>query len=232
MQTNEVQRCYGLLPGFLEIFRQTGAAFDLIELGSSAGFNLFWDRYSYRYEEESWGDLAAPIELRGRLRSPLPPGLLSLRPLVRERVGIDLSPLDATDEHDARLLRAFIWPDQRERLERLDRAIAVVRAEPPPILRGDYLELLEPLLERRSGETLTVVFQTASVSHLSAEERQRVEDVLGRAGERGPLAFLSGEHDPGDDLLSHWQLRMRLWPGEVEQILARLDPHGRWVEWL
>lgn len=231
MQTNEVQRCYGLLPAFLLAARQTGKELDLIELGPSAGFNLLWDRYAYRYGAERWGPEDASIEFLGELRSPLPAGLLSLVPTVRRRLGIDLSPVDVTTEQGARLLEAFIWPDQRERLERLAQAIAIRRTEPLEILTGSYLDLLEPVLEERSAETLTVVFQTASLSHLSSEQRQRVEQILDRAGERGSLAFISGEHPP-DDPADYWQLRYRLWPGGESQILGRLDYHGRWLEWL
>jgi hypothetical protein len=231
MQTNEVQRCYGLLPAFLLAAAETGRELDLIELGPSAGFNLLWDRYAYRYGAERWGKADAPIELSGELRAPLPGGLLAIRPVVRRRLGIDLNPIDVKSEHGARLLRSFIWPDQIERLERLERAIEVVRADPPQILRGDYLELLEPLLNERSDEALTVVYQTASLSHLSSEERLGVEEILTRAGERGPLAFISGEHPPNDPT-DYWQLRFQLWPGGEPQILARLDYHGRWLEWL
>jgi hypothetical protein len=231
VQTNEVQRCYGLLPAFLLVAAETGRKLDLIELGSSGGFNLLWDRYGYRYGDEHWGAADAPIELDGELRGSLPEGLLATRPVVRERLGIDLSPIDATSEHGARLLASFIWPGQVERQDRLQRAIEVVRAEPPRILRGDYLELLAPLLDERSDEALTVVYQTASFSHLSSEQRQYVEQILDRAGERGPLAFISGEHPPGDPA-DYWQLRYRLWPGGEPRILARLDYHGRWLEWL
>ena len=231
MQTNEVQRCYGLLPAFLLAAAETGKELELIELGPSAGFNLLWDRYSYHYGAASWGRADAPIELSGELRAPLPDGLLSVTPIVRSRLGIDLNPIDITSEHGLRLLHAFVWPDQRERTERLERAIEIVRSDPPRIVRGSYLERLEPLLEERSAQTLTVVFQTASISHLTTEERQRLEKILSRAGKSGPLAFISGEHPPNDPA-GHWQLRFQLWPGGERRILARLDYHGRWLEWL
>ena len=41
VQTNEVQRCWALLPAFL--WAVGGQAVDLIELGPSAGLNLYWD---------------------------------------------------------------------------------------------------------------------------------------------------------------------------------------------
>jgi hypothetical protein len=45
VQTNEVQRCWMLLPCFLEVIYRTGAStVDLLELGPSAGLNLIWDQ--------------------------------------------------------------------------------------------------------------------------------------------------------------------------------------------
>ena len=67
VQTNEVQRCWGLLPGFLSV--ADDRPLDLIELGPSAGLNLFWDDYRYRYGDRIWGKPGAPLELGGRPRA-------------------------------------------------------------------------------------------------------------------------------------------------------------------
>jgi hypothetical protein len=73
VQTNEVQRCWALLPCFLEAARRSGAdTLDLIELGPSAGLNLVWDRDAYGYEEGAWGPAGAPLELRGEERRAVP----------------------------------------------------------------------------------------------------------------------------------------------------------------
>ena len=54
-----------------------------------------------------------------------------------------------TTDEGARLLEAFVWPDQPERLERLRAAIEIVRADPPELIRGDYVDLvLRALVER------------------------------------------------------------------------------------
>ena len=73
MQTNEVQRAWALLPGFLSV--ADGRPFDLLELGPSAGLNLVWDRYRYRYATGTWGDGA--LELAGDDRTPPPAELLA-----------------------------------------------------------------------------------------------------------------------------------------------------------
>ena len=80
------------------------------------------------------GSADALLELDGEERRPVPAELLSLVPRVRRRVGLDLDPVDVTTDEGALRLRSFVWPDQPERLERLDRAIAAVRAEPPELV--------------------------------------------------------------------------------------------------
>ena len=57
----------------------------------------------------------------------MPAALLELQPHVRNRVGVDLDPVDVTTDEGALRLRSFVWPGQEGRLERLDQAIEAVR---------------------------------------------------------------------------------------------------------
>jgi hypothetical protein len=225
VQTNEVQRCAALLPAFLDAARRSGRRVDLVELGPSAGLNLLWDRYRYDYGDETWGPEDAPLRLDGELRTPLPEGLLETEVEVGERVGIDLNPLDPADPETSLLLRSFVWADQPERISRVDRALEVVRRDPPHLLRGDYAELLPDVLARRDPGALTVVFEIASLVYLSREGQQAVHDAIGAAGEDGNLAFVWGfdQDEPA--------LRMRTWPGGETRIVADFDGHGAWVAW-
>ena len=59
-------------PAFLSL--ADGRPFDLLELGPSAGLNLLWDRYRYRYSTGAWGSGA--LELAGDDRTPPPAELL------------------------------------------------------------------------------------------------------------------------------------------------------------
>jgi hypothetical protein len=223
VQTNEVQRCWMLLPCFLAAARSTSAeTLDLIELGPSAGLNLVWDRYRYRYAEGGWGAAGAQVELRGEERRPVPGELLRVAPLVRGRVGIDRAPLDVTSDESARLLRSFVWPDQHWRLELFDSAIEALRRDPPELVQGDFVELLPELLAQRRPDGLTVVFETAALGYLDAAGRARVDEALGRAGAEGPLAFVSNPH---------LGMRLQLWPGGEAEVLAQADFHGAWLEW-
>ena len=229
VQTNEVQRCWGLLPGFLSV--ADGRPIDLVELGPSGGLNLYWDRYRYRYGDFVWGDPAADLELTGTAEGGPPRELLDVRVSVRRRIGIDRRPVDLTMDHGARLLEAFVWADQSERIERVRRAIEVARRDPPRLMQGDYVEILPALLAERDLDALTVVYHSVSTVYLPPEDRDRVEDVLEAEGARGSLARVSYEPDRFEPSFYGLALDVTTRPGEVRH-LARVDGHANTLEWV
>ena len=110
VQTNETQRCVALLPAFLTLARETGLPLDLIELGPSAGLNLVFDRYRYRYAQGTFGDPAAPLAFDANERGQVPAALLETPLEIGSRRGIDLAPIDVTSSDDVVLLHSFLWP--------------------------------------------------------------------------------------------------------------------------
>ena len=230
VQTNEVQRCWGLLPGFLSV--ADGRVIDLVELGPSAGLNLFWDRYRYRYGQRSWGPADAPLQLAGEAEGGPPPELLQVDVDVRQRIGVDRRPVDVTTDHGARVLEAFVWADQTDRLERVREAIEIVRADPPRLMEGDFVEVLPALLEQRDLEALTIVYDSASTVYLREEERGRLEESMEAAGRHGSLAWVSFEFTRDDDIgYEGFALDVQAWPGERRR-LALLDGHANRLEWV
>lgn len=230
VQTNEARRSWLLLPCFLWVSERTGAhEIDLVELGSSAGLNLVWDRYRYRYEAGKWGEPDAALELVGDERSGVPGRLLRRRIRVGKRIGVDRAPVDVTTDEGARLLKSFVWAGQDERMQMLDRAVEAVRQAPPEVLAGDLVELLPGALDRASGDGLTTVFQTATFGYLDSDARERVRAILNETGSRRPLAFVgTGEPRSGQ---SGWGMRVILWPGGTRNYVAEADYHGAWLDW-
>lgn len=225
VQTNEVQRSWVLLPLFLHAAGGTEAV-DVVELGASAGLNLLWDRYRYRYERGGWGPPDAPLTLAGEERRPLPAELLRSGLRVRSRIGIDRSPVDATTAEGARLLKAFVWAGQDDRLERLERAIAAVRLDPPTIVRGDAAEVLPDVLAGLPHDGLTLVFQTSVLEYLSQEGRQRLRDVIDRADRH--LVFVSS----GSPRTERRAWGMRIYrPGGGREFVGHADYHGTWLDY-
>ncbi|WP_426512046.1 DUF2332 domain-containing protein [Dactylosporangium sp. McL0621] len=170
-QTNEPGRCAGLYPALAALPQPLA----LLEVGASAGLCLLADRYAYEYTGSD-GSVTrggatdgAPV-LRCRVDGPAPavtPGAVA----VAWRAGIDLNPLDVTDEEDAHWLRALVWPEQRERRARLDAALELARRDPPRVVAGDLNERLDALVaEAPAGATL-VVLHTAVVDYVPEPAR-------------------------------------------------------------
>nr|WP_252487782.1 DUF2332 domain-containing protein [Natronococcus sp. CG52] len=112
-QTNDVGRSAVLLPAFERVARTAKTdAVAQIEIGTSAGLNLNWDRYRYEFEGIGrFGEEDSPVAIETAVRSDRRPPLPRELPSVAYRRGIDLNPLDVTDEADARWLHALIPPD-------------------------------------------------------------------------------------------------------------------------
>jgi hypothetical protein len=231
VQTNEVQRCWGLLPGFLSVAGRS-RTFSLVELGPSAGLNLFWDHYRYRYPDAVWGPADAPVELTGRARGGPPAELFERDVEVVRRLGIDRHPVDVTDEAGAKLLEAFVWADQPERIERLRLAVELVRRSPPELVHADYVEVLPKALAERQDDAFTVVYHSASVVYLSRDVRERLREEIEEAGSQGPLAWLSYESVEETPGYYVFVLDLQTWPGGERRRLAKLDGHANTLEWL
>lgn len=236
VQTNEPRRCTALFPAFLDLARRSGLPLELLELGPSAGLNLLVDRYRYRYAAGAVGLPDSPLELTVEERGHVPAGLLHTSLVVTRRRGIDLAPVDATAADGYRLLRSFLWPGRLDRVERLDAAVATLRAAPerPELVRGNYVDLLPQALAARPDDTLTVVFQTASTGYLSPEDYGRVRAALEDAAADGrPLAWVSTRRreERSHHRDDRYELELRLWP-EPPQLAAYLDFHGNWLDWL
>jgi hypothetical protein len=233
VQTNEVGRCFGLLPAFLELARAAGRRLDLLELGPSAGLNLVFDRYRYRYRAGEWGPPSAAVALAADERREVPAELLSEPLEVGRRTGVDLNPVDLTSDEGVRLLSSFVWADQWNRIERLRRAIDILRADPPELVHGDYVEVLPGLLADRDEEALTVVFQTASTQYLPRERYRELREVLQSASLDVPLGWISTQrHDESTGSFQGYALEVALWPEWETKIVAYMGYHGEWLDWI
>lgn len=231
VQTNEVQRCFALLPIFLVLAREHALPLDLVELGASAGLNLLWDRYRYRYRAGSWGPADASLELSGEERRAVPATLLDQEVTVRDRLGVDLQPLDVRDADHVRLLRMFA---ARHRHKRLLDAVGAACDDPPRLVRGDYLQLLPEILARRAGDALTVVFQTLSTVYLDDVGRAQLRAILDAAGAAGPPLAYIGTPTPEEhgQRRGDYPIELVTWPGRTGRLIARMDNHGEWLDWL
>lgn len=228
-QTNEVARSAVLIAAGSLLTRVFGKPLRLLELGASAGLNLGWDRYALEAGGCLLGPRDAGLTLTPEWRGDAPP-CAPLR--IAERAGVDLSPIDVTEDSDRQRLLSYIWPDQPDRMARAQAAIDIAREHPVSVARNDAGIWLKNQLSQPRNGMVTVVFHTIAWQYFPPETQNRLRATLSQAGSRtsadAPLAHFSMEADGRSDSAA---LALELWPGKVVLNLGRADFHGRWVDW-
>jgi hypothetical protein len=229
-QTNEVARSAVLLGGFLTVAAETRLPLRLLEVGASAGLNLVWDAYAYDFVDAAWGPPAAALRLSPQWQGAVPP----LIPIgIHSRRGCDRDPVDPHRPDDRLRLRAYVWADQAARRRRLGLALDVVAGTDVRVEQADAADWVETSLAAPSSGAATVLFHSIVWQYLPAAGQRRIvaaiERAAGRATSVCPLAWLRMEPARA---VGHAELRLTLWPGGHDRLLAHADYHGRWIRWL
>ncbi len=225
-QTNEVRRSAPLIAIGHWLTRRFDMPLILSEIGASAGLNLMWDRFTLSLPGGDRGPTDAALTLSPEWRGAEPP---DARPRIADRRGVDLNPLDPSNLLALLRLRAYIWPDQPDRIARTNAAIAVADA---PVDQADALDWLPQRLADRHDGHVHVLFHTIAWQYLPPEAQARGNALIAAAGAQAtpdaPLARFAMEADgesPGAGL------SLQLWPGGDILSMGRADFHGRWVDW-
>jgi hypothetical protein len=224
-QTNEPARCATLLPALAQL----PPPLALIEVGASAGLTLLFDRYSYDYagHQIAGQDPQAPT-LRCTPCGPAP--LPARLPTISWRAGLDLSPLDVTNDDDVRWLSCLVWPGESDREQRLAAAIAAARRDPPVVHRGDLLTDLPALAAQAPAEATLVVYHSAVLAYVTPADRQRFAATVRDL----PAVWLSNEGPavlPAIPVPAHEGAPFVL-ARDGHTPLAFTDSHGTWLQWL
>lgn len=197
-QTNEVGRTAGLAALLRRVARGFGLPVRLHEIGCSAGLSLRVDgliaEAVVAEDHAAWGAL----------------------PVIVERVGCDLAPVDAATTDGRLTLTSFIWPDHSARFERLRRALDVASDIDISLVRADALDYVRDL-ELQRGTTL-VVWHSAMWLYLPPAVRAEIRAALERLGRQAthenPLVHISLEPVSEEPAAQHrFTLAMTTWPG-------------------
>jgi hypothetical protein len=233
-QTNETRRSVVLLAAFLTFARDWRGPMDMLELGASAGLNLYWDRFRYRTAGWSWGDGASPVLIETDWRGPSPP--VDVRPNVCARAACDQNPLDIADPEQRLRLKSYIWADQPERLARFDGAVTLALASNTRVDRADASIWLPQKLATRAMDAATIVYHSVFLQYPPPPARQAIVDAIAAAGAaatpQAPLAWVRLEPEALTDNVRdslRMVLDLTIWPGGERKILAYTDGHVRAV---
>jgi hypothetical protein len=229
-QTNEAARTATFLP----LLAAIEGPIALIEVGCSAGLCLYPDKYSISYDGEPPLANGSPVLIEVATSGPVP--LPTRLPEVVARIGVDLNPIDISSAEDRTWLEALIWPEHRQRVQRLRAAATIVADEPPTLIAGDLVDTIDDALSLVPAGAVPVVYHSAVLNYLKPAERRTFADRLRRhpqviwLANEGPgvVDSITTEAEPPDGarskayfILSHG----------TTKALAISDPHGTWLRW-
>ncbi len=230
-QTNEVRRSALLIAGALEVAGRFDLPLRLVELGASAGLNQLFDRFTYRFGDIArFGSDTAAVRIDTDWRGVAPCVDAPLR--VASREACDRKPIDLGDPVATRLLKAYVWADQFDRLHLLDAAVAEAVRFGVRVQTADAIAFVATRGAPQPG-VATLVYHSIFRQYMPARSQADLAQQMVRHGAAtgldAPLAWLAME--PESHSSTDIALTLTVWPGGETRRLARCHLHGAWVRW-
>ncbi|MBK5350421.1 DUF2332 domain-containing protein [Bacillus sp. TH44] len=227
VQTNEVRRCAYLYPSFCYIFNKVNKPLALIEIGTSAGLQLFWDQYRYSYgTEEVYGNTQSNVHLTSEIRGENMPNLLKQSPPVVERIGLDLHVNNLNDEEDYLWLRALIWPEHKERLELFDQAATLVKEKSVQLIEGDGVALLPAIANQIREDAVICIFHTHVANQIPENVKHTLEKQIKEIGAKRDVFHLYNNMWDRDLHIDYY-----INGNEYCETVGETEGHGGWFSW-
>jgi len=235
-QTNEPGRVAALLPALALI----PGPLALLEVGAAAGLCLFPDRYSVSFDgatpvNPSDGESTVLLTTTTSGAVPIP----AVLPNVVWRAGLDLYPVDVTNDADMNWLVTLCWPEQHERRARIRAAIDIARQDPPTIVAGDAVEALAALAAAAPKDATLVIISAGVLVYLPPADRERFETLaLQQVASGARWVSLEGAAVlPGVERKLPDARPAPTGPGLFVlaldgEPLAWVGPHGQHIDWL
>jgi hypothetical protein len=227
VQTNEVRRCAYLYPSFCFIYNKVKKPLSLIEIGTSAGLQLLWDKYCYSYgNNEVYGNKHSNVHITAEIKGDNIPSFLLNSPPIASRVGLDLHINDLANSEDYLWLKSLIWPEHQERRELFENAANLFYKNPVKLIEGDGIALLADVVEQIPENTTICIFHTHVANQIPEDSKYELIEKIKIIGSKRDVFHLYN---------NMWDRKLHLdyfINGiEYNKKIGETDGHGRWFYW-
>lgn len=224
-QTNEVARSAYFHLALRWLSSHGVSEIDLWELGSSAGFLLFPDYYSYSFEKEP-GKSVLDIQIDST--DDYPQELENFEYSIGQRKGFEYSPIHYQNPKERAWLQALIWPSHDSRKTRLSK-LEKLPFDQIDWIAGDYRKTLPDAIYRRDESKPLVILDSFSFYQLTQECQTELKNLMLEHSNKSTLAFLQLGWD---GTVSQLQCHLMKDGDNSSFVLAQGDPHAHHVKWL
>lgn len=241
-QTNATNRCTYLMPVIQNIAARENKPVHLVEIGPSAGLNLWWDEYKFQYKKADgtfveYGEAESKVVLKTSLKGDYMPPLH--HPVtIATRVGVDDSPVDLTQKDQADWLKALIWPNHTERFNRMEAAVYLARDRPQNFLiKGNAIPDFRAAIDAVPRDQLLIVYQTHVLYQFSHQERENFRQMLEEVSKERDFYYINVEGmrtqrkkyqttEMPVELVTYKNFQ------KIETLVAITDGHANWIQFL
>ncbi|MCH7321508.1 DUF2332 domain-containing protein [Solibacillus sp. MA9] len=229
VQTNEVQRASYLYPLLSEIAAEVEKPLTIIEIGTSAGLLLNVDHYHYNIQQSetiTFGDEISPLTLYAKnLGDPI---VITQKPIIHNRIGIDLNIIDVNDEEQYLWLQSLIWPELIDRKLNLERARPIHEQCEKQLLTGDFTALLPKLLANEAYKaTQIVIFHIHVANQFPSQLKHDLLELLQYLSKQHSIYHIYNNIYDADlhvDFINQGQTISK-------KTLHQTDGHGNYFYW-
>lgn len=232
VQTNSLNRAAYIMPIISNLF--DGKEINIVDIGTSAGLTLNFDKYEYHYNNEyCFGK--SPVKIRSEIREGILPYFT--QPVkINRKIGIDQNPLDLKIQENADWLKALIWADLTERIEKIEEAIKIAKQEKIQFEKSDKVQGFQEIIQSQEKQIPLVIYHTHALYQFSPEARKEFWGLIDRIGKERELTYLATEWH--SVLQKEYGVKSVLVElneykkgRKTTRLVAETNGHANWLKW-
>ncbi len=234
VQTNVISRCAYLMPIFSKIIAEEGKPATIIDIGTSAGLTLNFDKYEYWYNGQKVFGESPVLVKSSTIQSPVPRIYPILQPL--QKIGIDQNLIDPTEEDQILWLKALVWTDHFERFVAMDEALKLSDLRSIKFIKASKIVDFEHEILKADRSQTLIIYATHVLYQFTPARRDAFYAMLERVGQTRDFYFLSVEGIK--TLLEKYQsmetvIELTSYKSRQKEIsyMAETNGHGNWIRW-
>lgn len=232
VQTNALNRSAYLMPILSHLF--SDKPINIIDIGTSAGLTLNMDKYEYHYNgHHLFGK--SPLKIKSKIKEGFLPKFAKPVKILR-KIGIDQNPLDLKISANSNWLKALIWADRTERIERIEQAILIARQEDIDFRKASSITEFETIIQEQEESIPLVIYHTHVLYQFTQPEREKFWDLIDKIGSKRDLTYLATEGNKvfkTDYGIQGTIVELTEYKSGVKnsRIVAETNGHANWIKW-